>query len=443
MPAASDRAATRNRRAHNNGNALASSPILGLIARSSIIVPALVLAFPMLVWPLIEGPGLPPDGANLPVMPTSEPGALNRLYFPPLFLWAFIGFLAASRERLKGLFEPAMLLLVLILLWAGTTAIWSLDFTLVTRRVFLQITIVGAMLMPVLVARRVEQILDPMLVLAWVVTLANLAVVLTSPPGPLGHEGIYPQKNYLGAVMGGIVLLGLPRLLAGRAWQRIACAALIVLALGILLLSKSKTSLALAVIAPALGVVLLAASRNLRITPAIAMPVFGGLCYGIYQLGAHAHLWDFNSFATVVFGDPTLTSRTDIWAFAIKMIERKPWFGWGYEAFWGISFEAPSVREAPGFVAKMPHAHNGYLDAILQMGVVGFVLLMALLLAALHATHRLAKREPLMAFFALATIVFAIGHNFLESTWFHGFNMISMLFVLTIGLGARSGGRTP
>ena len=73
---------------------------------------------------------------------------------------------------------------------------------------------------------------------------------------------------------------------------------------------------------------------------------------------------------------PTLTGRTDIWRALAEPIAQRPWFGWGYQAFWtDTSLTSPvdrveSIME--GF--RPPDAHSTPIDIRLQLGLVGLIL---------------------------------------------------------------------
>jgi hypothetical protein len=55
--------------------------------------------------------------------------------------------------------------------------------------------------------------------------------------------------------------------------------------------------------------------------------------------------------------------------------------GWGYQSFWLVGPDAPSIVEAPGWVKLMPNAHNGYYDTMLEMGYIGYALLLTFIIA--------------------------------------------------------------
>jgi exopolysaccharide production protein ExoQ len=66
--------------------------------------------------------------------------------------------------------------------------------------------------------------------------------------------------------------------------------------------------------------------------------------------------------------DPTLTGRTEIWDYVMVEIYEKPLLGWGFWAFWS-SPEATKIDDVFGIV--LPQAHNGLLEMLLQVGLVG------------------------------------------------------------------------
>jgi exopolysaccharide production protein ExoQ len=66
--------------------------------------------------------------------------------------------------------------------------------------------------------------------------------------------------------------------------------------------------------------------------------------------------------------DSTLTGRTDIWPYAITAIGDRPLFGWGYKAFW---LDDGPVQQYITSDWLPFHAHNGFLELSLDIGLVG------------------------------------------------------------------------
>lgn len=87
---------------------------------------------------------------------------------------------------------------------------------------------------------------------------------------------------------------------------------------------------------------------------------------------------------------PDATHRADIWVQVVHFAQQRP-EGWGYVGYWPI-WEQPykSIVDSTGVVAA--HAHNAYLDAWLQTGLVGMVLFLVIMVLLFGGTWRLVER---------------------------------------------------
>lgn len=85
----------------------------------------------------------------------------------------------------------------------------------------------------------------------------------------------------------------------------------------------------------------------------------------------------FLVFALNLMGrDLTFTGRTNFWPIIIQKILDKPFLGYGYSGFWQTVDGSPPVIVPGGNFIPMS-AHSGYLDLALQIGIIGFILVMA------------------------------------------------------------------
>ena len=107
---------------------------------------------------------------------------------------------------------------------------------------------------------------------------------------------------------------------------------------------------------------------------------------------------------------------------------RRPFFGWGYQSFWLVGPDSPSIVDAPGWVKMMPNAHNGYYDTMLELGYVGLTLLVTFITATLHAIGRVVDLRPRRAWLVLSLALFIIIYDFLESEWMRGFEFLWVVF---------------
>src|SRR5690606_25324907 len=110
---------------------------------------------------------------------------------------------------------------------------------------------------------------------------------------------------------------------------RVAAAVMIAAAPLFLVAAESKTSLGLAVLCPLFGAMLVYAARRMRLSAGILVPAGVLLLALVFFLGEAAGAWTFHSVNEAVFGDGTLTGRTDIWEFAAELIARRPLLGYG------------------------------------------------------------------------------------------------------------------
>ena len=126
--------------------------------------------------------------------------------------------------------------------------------------------------------------------------------------------------------------------------------------------------------------------------------------------------WAFGIYANAIqlLGkDPTLTDRTLLWSELLK-VKINPLFGAGFESFWlGDRFR--NFAESRWWQPNQ--AHNGYLETYLNLGLVGLVLLIVLLIA----TFWKGRRELLTNFqfgrFRLGFLAAVVAYNWTEAAF--------------------------
>jgi exopolysaccharide production protein ExoQ len=241
----------------------------------------------------------------------------------------------------------------------------------------------------------------------------------------IGYPGYFPGKNYLGEFAALAIFLSLHEMVY-PGLRRTLGAVVVVIATLLLFLSDSKTALGLAFVAPFLAGLTLIIRTKMRISLAIILLSIP-FCYVILSSVSN---FNMNRVSYMLYGDSTFTGRTIIWDFAEYEIARRPLLGWGYQSFWLVGPDAPSIVEAPGWVRMMPNAHNGYYDTMLEMGYVGLALLVIFIVATLHAIGRVADRDPARAWLVLSLALYIIFWNYLESLWMRGFEFLWVVFLI-------------
>jgi O-antigen ligase len=196
--------------------------------------------------------------------------------------------------------------------------------------------------------------------------LALPAYGIINEGGVQGWRGVYTQKNGLGRNMALAALVFIILALSDRRYRWVSWAGF-GLSIVLLLLSNSATGLVIFLtLLP-----LLPLYRASRWPYTLAVPF---LIVAVLLLGSLA-LWGLAHEGTVLgfFNrEATLTGRTLVWSAVIDMIWKRPWLGYGYDAFW-LGLEGPSAYVL--IVADFDpfSAHSGYLDLWLKLGLLGVV----------------------------------------------------------------------
>ena len=387
-------------------------------------------AFSLIVFPvltLVNSPNLP---TTLQIESRPEP----RIFWPVMVLVSLL-LVAQNHSRFGKLTWPFHIVCLLnYLAFAGASTLWAFSPQSSFVRFAQQAMIVTSIVLPTMLAARTVDmvrglflcfacsvVLNFLFVLGGSVTIAQYGATAVD----IGYQGYFLGKNYLGECAAVALLLAIHES-RHSGFRRALGVVVVVIALLLVFLSNSKTALGLAFSAPLLATATLIVRRITRISPAIILLSIP-LCYI-----AVSSVSDFsiNRISFILYGNSTFTGRTVIWDFAQYEIDRSPIVGWGYQSFWLVGPGAPSVTDAPGWVKMMPNAHNGYYDTMLEMGYVGLALLLAFIVATVHAIGRVADRDPARARILLSLALFVIMYNFLESLWMRGFEFLWVMFVI-------------
>ena len=408
-----------------------TSELAKLCRAIAAFMPALVVGYSALIDPLINfdlAQGFQYGGVQ--VADTGKSRSLTK-FIMPVFLGLALLTAALARPVVPHRLQMVALPSVLLIALACISALWAKapadTFTLAAY----QAVLYGSLLMFVAVANDPGRIVRSVLIMFAVVVAVNLVLVVLRPPGPIGHAGIYPHKNTLGAAGGCALLFAMFCLYEGRLIFRSTAWFTLIGACVLLLVSDSKTALALAVAGPVIAVSIFWMSPLLGLRPlfaallGFALCVTGGITLSL-MLG-----FDTDDILLKTYGDTTFTGRTEIWAFMLAHIENAPWLGNGFRGFWSLGAASPKHGSEIEFIRTIGSGHNGYLDIMLDLGVVGLGLLIISLIAALKAATQFELRPISRSLMFLSVMIFVIGRNMMESVvlWSTFFDNLSFLLV--------------
>lgn len=259
-----------------------------------------------------------------------------------------------------------------LVLVAGISLIWSFDKANTLKDM---LTITGSSLFGLYLASRytLKQQLELMswtygiaIVLSFLfaVAIPNLGIMGASHQGK--WRGIFSHKNGLGQSM---VYSFLSFMFLAYRSKRYRLLMWIGMSLSIvlLLLSASTSSMFnLFILVIVFFVMYIVRLPYLLMIPIIAL---------IVTVGETFYLWSIDNSGAIfnsVGKDATLTGRTELWQLTTEMIWKQPWLGYGFGGFWQGLNGAESGYILRAITWTPSHPHNGFLQLLLDLGVVGF-----------------------------------------------------------------------
>jgi exopolysaccharide production protein ExoQ len=303
------------------------------------------------------------------------------------FAWAAVS-IAWSPVPVTSFMRLGLTLLTFMVAWSAVQALgpWRAFRTLAK---FLAVLVVASLVSGVALPAAVHQSGDP-------------------EPAVIGAwRGVFFHKNTAGfaAAIGVMTSIACYARERSRWWLIAAVAALL-----FLVLTKSKTSMAMLVPAVSTGWALARTGPRTRSRVVlVAVPillsiiVLGGLFYG-------------ESVIRVVEDPDALTGRAAIWATLWHVIADHPLTGIGFGALYGDPEASVFSQYGNGWVAQARHGHNGYLDLVATIGWIGaFIVIAAFVVRPLIGLLRSQLLAKDMCLY-VSLLVFVVLHNGLESS---------------------------
>lgn len=327
------------------------------------------------------------------------------------------------------------------------STLWSIDPLLSLKRSLLT---AGICVFDLYVAASLglDRILRLMSLTIGLVALASLVAALAVPslgrevgPGLAGDwRGVFSQKNAFGHIMSvGVfiemaLMLRARRLLTGACLRAALCTFLVVMA-------NSESSLVAVILT-----LMFSAAYAVRLRGPASLLICGLAGFGVLLIGGVVVASDFSGLLKLVDRDTSLTGRTDLWDYVIDAIGERPLTGWGYAAFWGPdSVGATYILNQIRWSA--PNAHNGYLELMLGLGLVGLAGFLAMAAWTLRRIVALIRQKQdlgaLLLIISAQLLAVNLTESFIISASVFGWNVYSIIALKSgIALHGRRGERS-
>ncbi len=304
---------------------------------------------------------------------------------------------------------------------AFISVLWSLDPAITLRRsiALLLATLYGVLLAiryPFLTVLKLLGTVMSLIVIASLIGIASgFGWAVMDYPHPGAWQGIMFHKNALGRIAGLalIVFVTLSQQYSG--WWRLSWYGL---SLGTVILvvgSRSMTALVVTTLVVTAWLTLtmlysLASRERWQMTALVLTTILPISTLGVIY-------WP--EIVSLIGRDPTLTGRLPLWQSLIGIGIQRPLLGYGFGAFWidpsqMLSLDIALMRLRFWWAN---HAHNGYIDVWLELGLVGLMLILTTLFLLITKNFHSFFQEKSRYKFLFITIflLYLATYNFLEA----------------------------
>ena len=409
----------------------------------SAVLIAMLLYLLIGTEPYIHIAVLDPETGVAPVSPLNRIFWIALLAFAAPIFWFRRLMLVESARRVWPL--------ILMMVWFTATTRWAIDPGVSAKRLFLYLMVMlicVAISLAVRVGHRLHAAMASACAIMVGIDFFSWILLYDKSITDLGLAGIHTHKNTLGSVMMFCSLVCGTYLVSQKTWpQRLFWIGVLAAAFALLVASKSKTSLAILVVA-ALAAPLLVWVLGQRAKVIWALLACAGALGGTVMLAWLAWCAAQGLDPLSPLSGVTFTMRTDVWKFSLSQVALRPWSGAGFGSFWDIDPAVqPSLQTDEWFAkpdAYTNESHNGYIDLAVTTGVFGLIGSLALLLRWMSRSLLLVRQAlfaqttverealPYGLYLAIFPLLFFV-HNFMESSFFTA-NATFGVLILLIGI---------
>jgi exopolysaccharide production protein ExoQ len=330
-----------------------------------------------------------------------------------IYLGLFLFLLRKFRKTALALILKEKWTLILCL-WALASTLWSVGPSESLRH---GLALVGTSMAGLYVGMRYEprQQLKMFALVIGLGAIASLVAGLLFPGIGVtvdgSWQGIYFPKNSLGRMMAlGVLCFAVQYL--GQRRHRVARAGMFLLCCALLFLSKSATAVVVTFLM--LAILPFRKMLLLRTRPLI------GLVTVLFLFVVSAGWWaiEYSDKILLALGrTSSLTGRIPLWQLVIQEIAVRPIQGYGFTAFW-TSWEGERVSDTVAWDVAVPHAHNGFLEMWLGVGIIGLAILLISMWRNFVSGMRVARARPeIDQAWPLLLLAFTVLYNLTETSW--------------------------
>lgn len=232
--------------------------------------------------------------------------------------------------------------------------------------------------------------------------------------GETAIRGLYYEKNGFASLL----LIGIPSFILNYKDTKGKNNLLFLfVSIWLIYLSESTTALILSPI-----VILLTLSKRdfqdylIKIAPFIVLFTYG-IYFSLHDiiLNSSFNSWFYSKFQKNL----NLSGRDVIWEYSLKMINKRPLLGYGFTGLWSNKDYVDSSSYTLGYTLGGGHAHSGYIELLLSVGLLGSFLLIKIMYDHYKRTkilnYKNKKNELFRVWFAYILMYAIISNSLMTS----------------------------
>lgn len=301
---------------------------------------------------------------------------VNQIGYSLVFVVLAAWCLAHEPARLTLLLRPV---LIATLFWCALCVATSWEPSLSARRFALTLITIGIAGMVILLPKSVRQFSGVMAAVALIVlAVCYLGIFLV--PSHAIHQasdflepdlagdwrGVFGHKNDASATMVLFIFIGL---FVARIRSLVLGALIVAPALTFLLFTHSKTPMVTLPLVLVVSTIMGRVHRPVGIVLALSILI----AFNVFSVGS-VYFEPIRNLLDMALTDSTFTGRTEVWQFAVDHMLERPITGYGFSAFWGTPEVVYGMGGNTIWANTAGHAHNGFLDLCLTVGIPGSAL---------------------------------------------------------------------
>ncbi|MEE2024478.1 O-antigen ligase family protein [Alkalimonas mucilaginosa] len=362
-----------------------------------------------------------------------------------IFIFFFGGALAIFLKKQNVSELQKIPLLLLFMGWCFLSIFWADHPAISVRRVALLLITVSTIFMLISCMTLDQTIICITRVLATLVIISLIAMPVLPGAVHTGAElfdtglegnwkGIFIHKNHAGPALMVAISLFLYQYYHKRSYVWLV---LVFLAFIFLVFTKSKTSIALLMPSLMFGY-LLYKTLHLKSFSNIVGIIYICILSLLFILREPI----IDSFVSILDNPEAFTGRATIWDIILRAIQDHFWFGIGYGSVWSVGEDMLVAEYAFGWVDwvfTLTHAHNGYLEVLISLGIIGLTLCLAtfVIMPFFKAVSLSNSSVHPFMFLFFSSFLFFTLHNMLETDFLNATDgrwFLILIFYFTLYL---------